>query len=271
MGGAAARHVRRKRPGIDDLPWGTLDARDFPPLLVERARVSWTEGAYNEYCTAAAFAELLAALLAAGAPVDLVGMAGEFVADEMLHVELNARVAMELGGGAPYRVDFERLAPRPSRRLTPLQRASELAVRVCCVGEAYSVPMLSGSMASASHPLTRAVLERIARDEAPHARLGWLYLEWAAPRFDDAERARLAAAALDSLVELAPYWKRLESRVENGVTTEGWRIEHVSALGWMEAETYGEAARRAVRKEVLLPLRRHGIVVGDAEVAELLA
>src|SRR5690606_13022518 len=131
------------------------------PELVDRARVSWTEAAYNEYCTAAAFSELLGALLAAKAPVDLVGMASDFVADEILHVELTSRVAMELGGGAPYEIDFEDLHRRPAAELTPLQRANELVVHVCCVGEAFSLPMLASAFGSATHPLTRAVLERI--------------------------------------------------------------------------------------------------------------
>jgi hypothetical protein len=270
MGAVAERHVRRKRPGVDELPWGTLRLRDYPPLLVERARVSWTEGAFNEYCSAAAFAEVCAALLAARAPIDLVGMAGDFVGDEMLHVELNARLAMELGGGAPYRVDFAELAPRPSRRLTPLQRASDLVVRVCCVGEAYSVPMLAGSMQAARHPLTRAVLERIAQDEPPHARLGWLYLEWAAPSFDARERARLARVALDALAGMQPYWKRLQSRVREGVTSEGFELAHVHELGWMEAQAYGATARRVVREDVVAPLRACGIELDEAAVAELL-
>ena len=269
--GPAEAYFRRLRPGVDDLPWGTLDPRDYPEELVDRARVSWTEGAYNEYCSAAAFAALLAALLEAGAPVDLVGMAGEFVADEMLHTELNARVAMELGGGAPYLVDFERLAPRPGAGLGPLQRAAELAVRVSCVGEAFSLPMLVGSMRAAAHPLTRAVLQRIARDEVPHARVGWLFLDWAGPLLDDAERARLAGVALDALRDQEPYWKQVRSRAVGGVTSEGFQLRHVRQLGWMEAGEYAAEARRAVREEIVAPLARAGIELPSAEVSSLLA
>ena len=268
--GQAEAYFRRLRPGVEELPWGSLDPRDYPDELVDRARVSWTEGAYNEYCSAAAFSALLGALLEAAAPVDLVGMAGEFVADEMLHTELNARVAMELGGGAPYLVDFEALAPRPDADLSPLQRAAELAVRVSCVGEAFSLPMLVGSMRAAAHPLTRAVLQRIARDEVPHARVGWLFLDWASTRLDDAERARLAAVALDALRDQEPYWKQVRSRVSDGVTSEGFQLLHVRQLGWMEAGEYAAEARRAVREEIVAPLARAGIEIPAAEVATLL-
>jgi len=271
LGGPTERHFRAIRPGVEDMPWGTLRASDYPPVLVDMARISWTEAAYNEYCTAAAFAEMLRALLEARAPVDLIGMASDFVADEILHVELTSRLAMELGGGAPYHIDFAHLAQIPSPSLTPLQRASELVVRICCVGEAFSVPMLAGSMKTAAHPLTRAVLERIVQDEAPHGRLGWHYLEWIGEDLDEAERARLAGVALEMLRAFSPLWQRLRSKVVGGVTTEGYRIEHVHQLGWMESSAYGTRARQAVREDVLAPLARFGIDVPVDEVDALLA
>lgn len=259
LGGVAERHFRKVRPGVDELPWGTLDPSRYPAPLVDRARISWTEAAYNEYCTAAAFAELLLALLAANAPVDLVGMASDFVADEVLHVELTSRIAMELGGGAPYEIDFENLHRKPRADLSPIQRANELVVHVCCVGEAFSLPMLASAFGSATHPLTKKVLERIVADEAPHGRFGFLYLEWAEDRLDAAERARLAEVALETLALLAPLWQRLTSRVDDGVTSEGYLLEHVRELGWTEASLYKERARRAVRADVVEPLARFGI------------
>ena len=261
MGGVAERSFRRVRPGVEEMPWGTLDTSSMPPLLIDRARVAWTEAAYNEYCTAAAFAELLGALLAAKAPLDLIGMASDFVADEILHVELTSRVAMELGGGAPYEVDFTHLTLEETAGLDPLARANELVVRTCCVGEAFSVPMLATAMKSADHPLTRAVLERIVQDEAPHGRFGWLYLEWADDMMDAAERARLAVVAADTLRLFAPFWTRLSSTVKEGVTSEGFRVADVRALGFALSEEYVERARRAVRDEVLAPLARFGITV----------
>lgn len=272
LGGPAERHFRQLRPGVEELPWGSLGEQiaKYPPLLVDRARVSWTEAAFNEYCTAAAFADLLRALLEARAPVDLIGMASDFVADEMLHVELTARVAMELGGGAPYEIDFERLSPPLSPRLDALQRANEAIVRLCCVGEAFSVPMLAGCMKTAAHPLTRSVLERIVRDEAPHGRLGWLYLDWVDDLVDDTERERLADVALQSLRLFEPFWKRLQSRVQNGITSEGFLLSHVHELGWMESTAYAAAARQAVLADIIEPLAKRNILLPQSTVAELL-
>jgi hypothetical protein len=117
-----------------------------PAELVDRARIAWTEAAHNEYATALALTEMLKWLLIARAPVDLVGMASDFVADEILHVELTSRIAMELGGGAPFRVRPEGVLVASAPDLDALQSANEWVVKSCCVGEAFSVPMLSGAM-----------------------------------------------------------------------------------------------------------------------------
>ena len=269
QGGTAERLFRRRHGNaIDALPWGSLRPEDYPAVLVDRARASWTEGAHQEYCTAAAFAELLRALLAVGAPIDLIGMAGGFIADEMLHVELNARMAMELGGAAPYLVDFDRLTPATTPGASPFERANELIVRICCVGEGMSVPLLGGTARAATHALTRGVLERIVRDEAPHARLGWLYLDWAAPRLCASERQRLASVAMAALQDYAPYWQDLTSHAENGVTREGFLLEHVHALGWMESRAYAQLATEAVVSNIAQPLRRHGIELPTDELRQ---
>ena len=105
MGGPAEHHFRKARPGIDDLPWGTLDTSDYPPEVVLAARATWTEAAYTEYRAIAAFSAVLHGLCEAKAPLDLIGMASSFVADEVVHVELASRVAMELGGGVTGRLN----------------------------------------------------------------------------------------------------------------------------------------------------------------------
>jgi hypothetical protein len=271
LGGPTERAFRQLRPGIDRFPWGTLDPSRYPPLLVDRARVSWTEAAYNEYCTAAAFTSLLRSLLEAKAPIDLTGMASDFVVDEMLHVELTSRIAMELGGGAPYLVDFQDLTLPNTPGITPLQRANEDVLRTCCVAEAFSVPMLATCMKTAGHPLTKAVLTQIVKDEAPHGRFGRYYLEWAANHMDAAERRRLADVALEMLRLYAPFWTKLTSRTVDGLTSEGFSIEHVHELGWAEAETYARTARQTVRDDILAPLAEFDIHPDPEAVEALLA
>ncbi|MEZ4322558.1 MAG: ferritin-like domain-containing protein [Myxococcota bacterium] len=271
LGGPTERAFRGLRPGIDDFPWGTLDPSRYPPALVDRARESWTEASWNEYCTAAAFAALLGDLLAAGAPVDLVGVVGDFVVDEMLHVELTARLAMELGGAAPLRVDLETLAETPPAGLSPVMRASWRVVRTCCVAEALSVPMLATCRATAAHPLTRAVLTQIVKDEASHGVFGQWFLDWVGPQLGASDRALLADAALDALEGFSHLWADLTSTTVEGVTSEGFALQHVHELGWAESLVYARKARQTVRDDIVVPLGRYGIALDPVRVDAMLA
>jgi hypothetical protein len=88
IGGLWGRRLPPRRGWIDDLPWG-----EELPRHEDGARVVWTRTAFSEYASAAAFAEIAAAMLACGAPIDLVAAAGDFVVDEIVHTEAAARVA----------------------------------------------------------------------------------------------------------------------------------------------------------------------------------
>jgi hypothetical protein len=272
MGGVPEHYFRKVRPAIAELPWGTVPVADFPPALLAAARRSWTELAVNEYRAIASFAEVLRALTLAKAPLDLLGMTSDFLADEVSHVELAGRVTMELGGAAPHLVEMDGFGVRadPGAK-THLERANDLVLKVCCIAEAFAGGTGLGHLRAASHPLTRAVHETIARDEVHHRRLGPLYFEWAADRMDDVERARLAAVAVRTLEGLARYWRHAPSAVTDGVTEEGYRVEDIHALGWLESSRYVPLAREVVTRDVLEPLARIGVVVAEDDRARLLA
>ena len=74
----------------------------------------WTRTAFSEYASAAAFAEIAPLLLAAGAPIDLVAAAGDFVVDEVVHTEAAARLAAALGGAVALEVDLGKLVRPPA-------------------------------------------------------------------------------------------------------------------------------------------------------------
>jgi len=264
LGGVAERHFRRVRPDTDDLPWGTLDLGALRPAVRARAREMWTTMAHHEYATAIHMAQLLQLLLIGSAPLDLIGMASEFVADELRHVELCARLAMELGGATPVAVDHEATPCRFAPGLSPRQRATEAMIRISCVGESFSAPMLVGAMRAATHPLPRAALETIVREEAPHGRLGWLYLDWLGPELDPAERARLAGVATEQLRAFAPLWTPRERAPVPG-------LDELRTLGWIEPARYRDAARRAALDDVVEPLARRGITVDVDALAGLRA
>lgn len=120
IGGPWARRLAPRRVWIDDLPWAEPLPRDDVDL-----RLVWTRTAFSEYASAAAFAEIAAALLAAGAPIDLIAAAGDFVVDEIVHTEAAARLAAALGGAIALEVDLTRLVrPSPLRGSRPPPRCA---------------------------------------------------------------------------------------------------------------------------------------------------
>jgi len=264
MGGTAEHHFRKVRPRTTELPWGTLDPARYSPLAVERARASWTEVAINEYRAIGSFTEVLRALADARAPLDLLGMTSDFLADEVSHVELASRMAMELGGAVPRVVDLEQFAPRP-RGLTPFQRANELMLRVSCVSEAFAGGTASVSCGATTHELPRIVYETILRDEALHRRLGGVYFEWALPRIDDAELARLGRVLGHALAGFKAYWTPRPSVLARPQPP----AEDLQALGWLGPARFAALAREVVLRDIVDPLATVGIVLSEGERAAL--
>ncbi len=245
----------RKRRGLRDelLPWGTLAASTLPDSVVIDARRSFVEGAESELMTAIGFSELSSALMRASAPMALVGLASEFVCDELIHAELNARLAAELGATrAVFRREESSFAVDPN--LSPLDQALELAVRVSCVGEALSVPLLGLAAKSSTHPLVRAVLKRIVRDEPAHAELGFFVLEWAKDRLDSARRARLGGVLLAELAKFADYFA--ERREPEAALRSAF-----AEVGFAKASDYERVVSKALADRVLAPLAAFGIGV----------
>jgi hypothetical protein len=267
MGGAAEHHFRKAVPGVDDLPWGTLKTDDYDPDVLEAARATWTRSSLTEYRAVAGFSEVLRAMCEAKAPVDILGMASTFVADEVVHVELASRMAMELGGGTVLHTDLDHLFQRADTTLTALQRANEMVLRVSCVAEAFSGKMAVKSMEGTTHPLTRAVLERIVADESLHYRLGGVYFDWAVDLLDDEERARLAAIALSSLRGYATRGPKPPDPTAAGRRKA--TLEQVQSIGWIEARLFAGQVRDAVYKGIVGPLATYGIVVDAAALEEL--
>jgi hypothetical protein len=261
LGGPTARLLRRRRAGVDALPWAALDPAALDPATAARAREVWTEGAFSEYASAAAFAALAAALLEAGAPIDLTAMAADFVVDELGHVELNARLAAATGGAAPHLVDLEAVAPVAAPG-PAIVRAAELAIRTSTIGEGLSVPVLACAARTARHPLARAVLARIVRDEGPHARLGALVLAWAGDRLAP-HRPRLCAAAAAALAAYAPLWR-------TPAAPEPTPPPGAAALGLLDGATHRRVLRRAVRRRALPALAAAGLAPTPAELDVLL-
>lgn len=264
LGGATERRYRKMRPEVEAMPWGTMDFSGARPEDLVAARRAWTGAAYQEHRTGVACAATLRALLEARAPVDLVAVASRFPLDEMVHVELCARMAMECGGGTEIRYDPDAVILDAAPDCPPLLRACELAVRFFCVGEAISIPLLRATWHNARHPLPRAVLGRIVKDEAAHGVFGFTVLDWAADRLTADDRVHLGKMADLGVDFLYRQWDDLAKRPKS-VQNDG------DVLQWMQTDDYLKLAYKSLERDVLAPLRARNIPLAERSIPDRLA
>jgi hypothetical protein len=248
IGGPWARRLAPRRAWLDELPW---DESLPDPAVIGDACAVWTRTAFNEYASAAAFAEIATLLLACGAPIDLIAAAGDFVVDEIVHTEAAARLATAFGGAIALDVDLGKLV-RPPTPADPLLRAAELIVRTSCVGEALTVPVLKVARDVADSPLVTAALAQIVADESAHAQLGGWFLDWADPHLDDTARAHLGRIAGRALRDLAP------TGAPRGCN---------SGLGRIDCATFATTLASGAARHVAKPLAARGIVVPREDLA----
>jgi hypothetical protein len=248
IGGPWGRRLAPRRAWIDELPWSEPLPQD-----ATGARLVWTRTAFSEYASAAAFAEIAGTLLAAGAPIDLIAAAGDFVVDEIVHTEVAARLAAALGGAVALEVDLTRLVrpPTPAAAEDPVLAAAELIVRTSCVGEALTVPMLKLSRDVAGSALIEAALTTIVGDESSHAQLGGWFLDWAEPRLDDAARRHLGEIASAAIRDFLPL---LQGDCRD------------SGLGAVACDRYDGGFTAALSRTVVPPLAARGITVSVPEL-----
>jgi hypothetical protein len=252
LGGATERRYRKMRPEVERMPWGTLDLDGMSDEDRIAARRSWTSAAYQEHRTAVGVTAALRALLEANAPLDLVALAARFPLDEAVHVELCARMAMEAGGGTEILYQPDAVVLDADRELSPLMRAADLVVRFFCVGEALSIPLIRGTCKAARHPLPRAILSRILRDEAAHGTFGFLFLDWAEEKLGERDREVLADSADRAIRAISETWDEIRLRPPS-VNTDG------NPLSWLDSDAYLKLAARSMNENVLKPLRERGI------------
>jgi hypothetical protein len=252
LGGRIEQRYRKARPEVEAMPWGTLDLASFSEAALVAARRSWTGAAFQEHRTASACAATLRALVEARAPLDLIAGFSRFPLDELVHVELCAKMAMELGGGTEVWHQPTAMVADADPSLDVLGRACELVTRNFCVGEALSIPLLHGTWVRAAHPLPRAVLGRIVRDEAAHGVFGWIFLDWALPLLSPGDLELIRRTARAAIAEVKRLWDDLRSRppVEPAVG---------HALGWMGSAEYLRLAERSLQTRVLAPFAARGI------------
>ena len=256
FGDGIERRYRRMRPEVERMPWGTFDTTGISEQALIVARKQWTLAAFQEHRTGIACAASLRALMECRAPLDLIALGSRFPLDELVHVELCSRMAMELGGGTEVQHDPNEMIADAPLDLPPVMRAAHMIVRFFCVGEALSIPLLHGTWKAARHPLARAVLGRIVKDEAAHGTFGFAFLDWALPLLSESDRILLGRAADRAMRVIQRQWQNIRKK-RNAAYDESVG----DALGWMQTDSYLSLAERSMDSRVRKPLLSRGIPV----------
>jgi hypothetical protein len=147
-----------------------------------------------EAASVRAFADLYTDLVELGASAEMRRAAIRAATDEVRHAVTCAALARPFG--ATVRPRQVRAAPRRDLRALAVDNAVE-----GCVRETYGAALAGYQARTASDPIVRRAMYRIARDEAKHALLAWKLHRWAAPRVGD--RTAILAAAATARAELS--------------------------------------------------------------------
>jgi hypothetical protein len=244
-GGAIERRYRRASPEVEALPWGTMDLDRFGVDQIEAARSGWTQAARQELESAAVHARVLEQMVRARMPLDLIALSTQFQREELVHAEIASRLAMELGGGVVMKDEPMRLQVIDR---SPEAELAETALWAMCVSETFSHAMLSEGLHRAKAPLFSAARMVIAKDEAAHARLGWLLLEGLAPDLTDADRSRLRRVAKASIGEVS-------RDAEAVLKLPRAFFSEIAAVGDMDPQSYRDSAKAAIEERVMERLR----------------
>lgn len=248
-GGAIERRFRARRPETDRMPWGTLDVSALSQTEIDAARAGWTDLALQEYGAAASQANALRLAVRARAPIDLSALLTQFPFDEIVHTEICARMAAELGGAVRLEYPTEQVFPSPgAENGSPLLAASRAIAWEFCVGETLSLGMLQFHRKHARQPLLRAVWSRLAKDEAAHTRFGWLFMDWARPLLSRAERAEVAATAKRALQHVALLDEKVGALPGDAFTPVG-------VFGTRGKDEYLRLSKRVLETNVIARLR----------------
>jgi hypothetical protein len=166
-GGAAGWSAGDRAPAIAGLDGATR---------AELAR-QWAEDGLLEHASVASFARFALELLSVGADADLVAEAHAAALDEVAHARLCFGLASAYAEApiAPSALDVSGALGGPS----DLATVAAAAAREGCIGETVASVAAAEQLARATDPAVRAVLARIADDEARHAELAWRFVAWA--------------------------------------------------------------------------------------------
>jgi hypothetical protein len=242
--------------------WGEGDAPCLAGLASpERAELAkaWTEAALAEHASVASFARFSLDLLAVGAPADLVEGAHGAAIDEVRHAKLCFALAAAYAGEEMAPGAFPVAEPAGSGGATTLLSVAMRTATEGCVDETIAAVLAADRALRSTDRVVRAVLERIAEDEARHAELAWRTVAWAVR-----EGGGAVLAAVEDVAVRVAHTRSLECEPSSNTASSEVQAQHGCASARDAALSV-----RATIADVILPatmaLRRAFLSGGDKE------
>jgi hypothetical protein len=228
-------------------PTEPATALALPEDLRHAVGAAWRENAQTEHASIAAFAKLTLQLIALGAPSRLVEAAQRDGADETRHARLCFVLANSIDGLALGPGPFP-AAARSARLVGGRTWAlCALAIDSLVDGALYegvSARVMSGLAPACDDAKVRAVLERLASDEARHAEHGWEVVEWCV-----AEGGRPVMAALCGALAVLP--DHLQAKAPEAAALGSWQRFGIPGAA-MQREEYVLAKRMLTARTMAL-------------------
>jgi hypothetical protein len=187
MGGAWGRPLRVKgrqlHPSLREGSDWTAGDRPDPSDLDDATRAAlealWLHDAQKEHASVPAFARVSWLLAAVGAPAELTEWTHRAALEEIDHTQRCFALAAGYGGRC-HSVEAmpDLLLGGLDARANPLMTLAVESLSDGCQLEDFNADVAAECARVCQEPVTRAVLEQIAREERSHAELSWALLEW---------------------------------------------------------------------------------------------
>jgi hypothetical protein len=133
-----------------------------------------------------------------------------------------------------------------------VEEVDHFLLKYSAVGETLAAALLTECRSHASDPVAHAMYTSITGDEVHHARLGWYYFSWRAPRWTAAERQRLANRIAEFVVDIeAEFW--------TGRDAPRGHEAAALALGVLDTARQREAIARVMEDEIVPGLEALGL------------
>ena len=235
--------------------WCDADLRpriaDLPADVRQALAKAWANDGLYEHASIASFARFALALMALGAPADLVDAAHRAAIDEVRHAQQCFALASAYAGEALSPGSL----PVPATIDVP-QTLVDLAVSTAiegCIGETIASIVAHEQHLHCRDEVVGKALAAIAADETRHAELAWRTVAWAIERGGHEVRTAVA-----------DVFRRAAAHLPNFEASDGGLAAH----GRLDQQTLSNIKRRAL-EEVVLPCAAALFSSGEKRAPEL--